>query len=422
MEITDREYARQLDADDPLAKFRDRFHIPGEEKGDPKIYLCGNSLGLQPKRVEETLERELKTWREVAVKGHFKEPHPWVNFHEELQPMLASIVGARPREVVPMNSLTTNLHLLMVSFYRPTKERYKILVEGGAFPSDQYAVKSQARHHGLDPEEAIIEVSPREGETLLRDEDIVQAIEEAGEELAMVMIGGVNYYTGQVLDMEAIAEAGHEVGAMVGFDLAHGVGNVELNLHDWGADFAAWCTYKYLNSGPGGVAGIFVHERHGENRETPRFAGWWGVPLEERFDMGPEFVPEAGAAGWQLSNSPVLSMAALRASLELFEEAGMEALIDKRKAISSYLLELIDSLDRDEVEVITPRDPERRGAQLSLYVHEHSKRFFEALGQAGVICDYRRPNVIRLAPAPIYNSFEDVWRFFEVLRDQGELA
>ena len=418
MSITEREFARQQDREDKLAKFRDRFYIPRNDDGDEVLYLCGNSLGLQPRKTREYVSREFDKWAKKGVDGHFDDDDPWYSYHELLSEGLGAVVGAGPDEVVAMNSLTTNLHLLMVSFYRPTKDRYKIMIEGGAFPSDRYAVQSQADFHGYSPAEAIVELTPREGEHQLRREDILAAIEEEGDELALIMIGGVNYYTGQLFDMEAITEAGHAVGARVGFDLAHAAGNVELKLHDWGPDFAAWCSYKYLNSGPGGVSGVFVHERHAEDADLPRFAGWWGTEPDQRFDMGPTFEPQRGAAGWQLSNAPVLSLAAFRASLSLFTEATMEALCAKSEKLTAYLLDLIETLPEGRFEVITPKDPEARGCQVSLLVPDGAEELYEDLEAADVVCDYRRPDVIRVAPVPMYNSFEDVWRFWKILADQ----
>ena len=420
MTITEREFAVQMDREDKLAHFRDRFHIPTADDGSPVLYFCGNSLGLQPKTTGDFLQRELDKWAEKGVEGHFDEDGPWYSYHELLTEHLTEIVGAKPVEVVAMNSLTTNLHILMTSFYRPTKDRYKILIEGGAFPSDRYAVQSQARLHGFDPDQAIVEVTPRDGEYHLRHQDILDAITDAGDELALILFGGVNYYTGQFFDLAAITDAGHRVGAKVGFDLAHAAGNVPLKLHQWGPDFAAWCSYKYLNSGPGAVSGIFVHERHAHRPELLRFAGWWGTDPESRFAMGPTFKPQPGAAGWQLSNAPILSMAALRASLEIFSEATMSALRQKSEKMAAYLFGLINQLPGHDVEVITPDDPARRGCQISILAHYKPQRLFERLQQAHVICDYREPDVIRLAPVPLYNTFEEIWQFTSTLRGVGE--
>ena len=409
-------YARSQDQADPLRHFRERYYFPQHE-GKDVIYFCGNSLGLQPKGVEDALMRELKQWREHAVEGHFRGEMPWMYYHRFLADQSAQIVGAKPEEVVVMNTLTANLHFMMVSFYRPTRERYKIIMEAGAFPSDQYAVESQARYHGFDPEDAIVELAPREGEHTLRTEDIVAAIERHGASTALVLFGGVNYYTGQFFDLPAIVEAGHKAGAYVGFDLAHAAGNVPLRLHDWGADFAVWCSYKYLNAGPGGPGGVFVHERHGNNPGLPRFAGWWGHDEERRFLMEKGFHPMRGAAGWQLSNAQVLSFAAHKAGLDLFAEAGMDALREKSLRLTAYLAFIIDEITSRgaRFQIITPRDPAQRGAQLSLLTGPDGRKIFDRLTQNGVIADWREPNVIRLAPVPMYVSFEDVWRFGEIV-------
>jgi kynureninase len=409
-------YARSQDQADPLRHFRERYYFPQHE-GKDVIYFCGNSLGLQPKGVEAALMRELKQWREHGVEGHFRGEMPWMYYHRFLVGQSAQIVGAQPEEVVVMNTLTANLHFMMASFYRPTRERYKIIMEAGAFPSDQYAMESQARYHGFDPEDAIVELAPREGEHTLRTEDIVAAIGRHGASTALVMFGGVNYYTGQLFDLPAIVEAGHKAGAYVGFDLAHAAGNVPLRLHDWGADFAAWCSYKYLNAGPGGPGGVFVHERHGNNPALPRFAGWWGHDEERRFLMEKGFHPMRGAAGWQLSNAQVLSFAAHKAGLDLFAEAGMTALREKSLRLTAYLEFIIDEINRKgaRFQIITPRDPAQRGAQLSLLTGADGRQLFDRLTQSGVIADWREPNVIRLAPVPMYVSFEDVWRFGEIV-------
>lgn len=412
-------FAQQLDQKDPLNQFRERFHFPTFHEKEIR-YFTGNSLGLQPKTVKNYILEELDAWAEFGVEGHFLAKRPWFAYHENLTEMAAKVVGAKPIEVVVTHSLTTNLHLLMVSFYQPKGKRTKILCEAKAFPSDQYALESQVKFHGLDPAEHLIEVAPREGEQLIREEDILAAIEKYGDEIAMIMIGGVNYYTGQLFDMETITKAGHKVGAMVGFDLAHAAGNINLKLHDWGVDFAAWCGYKYLNSSPGGVSGMYVHERHAYKPELPRFAGWWGYDKETRFLMQPGFNPMKGAEGWQLSNAPVLGMAAHLASLEIFEEAGMERIGEKRDLMSAYMEFVIDTIsaqnsDRVQFEIITPRDKTKRGAQLSIMAKGQGKALFDALSAEGVVADWREPNVIRIAPAPLYNSFEDCYWFGQLL-------
>lgn len=410
--------ARRRDDNDPLGEYRQRFRFPEGPDGEPAVYLCGNSLGLQPESARAAVERELDEWAELAVDGHFDGHQPWSSFAESLQEPMSSIVGARPEEVVLMNTLTANLHFMLVSFYRPTDERYKIILEGGAFPSDQYALDSQAKFHGYDPDEAVITVEPRAGESTLRTEDILETIEEHGDELALVCLSGLQYYTGQAFDIETITARGREVGATVGWDLAHAVGNVPMKLHDWDVDFAVWCTYKYLNGGPGAIAGTFVHERHAEDFERPRFAGWWGNRPETRFDMEPDFDPEPGAAGWQVSNAPILSLAPLEASLGMFHEVGMDALRRKSLELTGWMEELLESIDGQPFELITPSDPEKRGCQLSLRAPEgRGPDLFDALREGGVVCDYRKPRVIRVAPAPIYNSFRDVWKFCKILND-----
>ncbi|MFT5778761.1 MAG: kynureninase [Crocinitomicaceae bacterium] len=415
------DFAKEMDAKDPLKSFREKFRFPTYLENE-MVYFTGNSLGLQPKNTAAYVQEELDEWAKYGVEGHFLAKKPWFSYHEKLTDKAAKVVGAKPEEVVVMHSLTTNLHLLMVSFYRPEGKRTKIICEAKAFPSDQYALESQVKLHGLKVDENLIEVWPRENEHLIREEDILAKIEELGDELAMVMIGGVNYYTGQLFDMEKITKAGHAVGATVGFDLAHAAGNINLKLHDWNIDFAAWCGYKYLNSSPGGVAGIFVHERHAESPELPRLAGWWGYDKETRFLMEPGFKPMRGAEGWQLSNAPVLGMAAHLASLDLFEEAGMDRIGEKRDQLTAFLEFVIDDIsernsDRTTLEIITPRDKAKRGAQLSILAHGQGKALFDALTKEGVVADWREPNVIRIAPAPLYNSFEDCYRFGQYLQD-----
>ncbi len=412
-------FAQEMDQNDPLKAFRDKFYIPTFHD-KPIRYFTGNSLGLQPKATREYILEELDAWAKFGVEGHFLGKRPWFAYHENLTKKAAKIVGALPIEVVVTHSLTTNLHLLMVSFYRPAAKRTKILCEAKAFPSDQYALESQVKFHGLNLQENLVEVFPREGEQLIREEDILAKIEELGDELALVMIGGVNYYTGQLFDMETITKAGHNVGAIVGFDLAHAAGNINLKLHDWGVDFAAWCGYKYLNSSPGGVSGMFVHERHAYKPELPRFAGWWGYDKETRFLMQPGFNPMKGAEGWQLSNAPVLGMAAHLAALDIFDEAGMERIGEKRDLLTAYLEFVIDTISeknkaRCTFELITPRDKTKRGAQLSIMAQGQGKALFDALTEEGVVADWREPNVIRIAPAPLYNSFEDCYWFGQLL-------
>lgn len=412
-------FAQSMDTQDPLRTFRDKFLMPDfHEK--PVRYFTGNSLGLQPKTTKDYILRELNDWAKYGVEGHFLAERPWFSYHENLTEKAAKIVGAKPIEVVVTHSLTTNIHLLMVSFYQPKGKRTKLICEAKAFPSDQYALETQVKFHGLNTETDLIEIWPREGEHLIREEDILAKIEEVGDELALVMIGGVNYYTGQLFDMQKITEAAHKVGAYAGFDLAHAAGNINLKLHEWGVDFAAWCTYKYLNSSPGGVSGLFVHERHADNKELPRFAGWWGHDKSTRFLMEPGFKPMKGAEGWQLSNVPVITMAAHLASLDIFEEAGMERIGEKRDKLTAYLEFIIDDISiRNEgkcsFEIITPRDKSKRGAQLSILAHGQGKSLFDALSNEGVVADWREPNVIRVAPAPLYNSFEDVYYFGQLL-------
>ena len=405
-----------MDEQDPLKGFREKFLFPNFHKNEV-IYFTGNSLGLQPVTTRQMILEELDDWGKFGVEGHFMSRRPWYSYHEQLTELSAYVVGAKPIETVVMHSLTTNIHLLMVSFYQPTGNRTKILCEKKAFPSDQYALMSQLEFHGLSKEH-LIEVGPRDGEEVIRHEDILSAIEENKDELALVFMGGVNYYTGQFFNLEEITKAGHEVGAIVGFDLAHAAGNVNLSLHEWGIDFATWCSYKYLNSSPGGVSGIYVHERHADNKELKRFAGWWGHDKEQRFLMEDQFVPIKGAEGWQLSNAPVLGMAAHLASLQIFKEAGMERIGSKRDLITAYLEYLIlkvSSENGDFLKIITPSSIFERGSQLSLVLKKDGKKKFDLLTEQGIIADWREPNVIRIAPAPLYNSFEDCWHFAEVL-------
>ena len=410
-------FAQKMDAQDLLKTFREKFYIPKQSNGEEVIYFTGNSLGLQPKKTRGYIEQELEDWETLGVEGHFKAKNPWMSYHELLTEQMASVIGAKPIETVVMNSLTVNLHLLMVSFYRPTPKRHKIVIEAGAFPSDQYAVASQIKIHGFDVKSSLIELKPRENETCLRTEDIEKTIAENGDSIALILLGGVNYYTGQAFDMRRITEVGHKFGAIVGFDLAHAAGNLGLKLHDWNVDFAAWCSYKYLNSGPGGVGGCFVHERHASDFDLPRFAGWWGHDKETRFLMKPDFLPIKGAEGWQMSNPPIFQMASLRASLEIFYEAGMENLTEKSRKLTDYLEFLLNEIDNERISVITPNDSSERGCQLSIRVKDADKNLFKAITLRGVIADWREPDVIRVAPVPLYNSFADVYKFAEILKD-----
>jgi len=407
----DLQFALSLDKSDDLAEFRKQFLIPKTKDGKQWIYMAGNSLGLQPVKVRDYISEELDDWAIHGVEGHWDAKHPWLPYHENLTEMAARLVGAKPVEVVIMNTLTVNLHLMMVSFYRPTKDRFKIIIEADAFPSDKYAVDSQAAFHGFDPKEAIVALRPRQGEFTLRHEDILNAIEKEGQSLALVMLGNVNYLTGQAFDMKSIAAKAHSLGAQAGFNLAHGAGNLHLKLHDDNVDFAVWCSYKYLNSGPGSLAGCFVHERHSKDVSFPRFAGWWGHDKKTRFQMGPQFDPIPGAEGWQLSNPPIFQLAALRASMELFDKAGMAKLRQKGDMLTSYLEFLLAEIDGDFFKVITPTDVAQRGSQLSIKLKSQPKDFVKLLREKGVICDFREPDIMRAAPAPLYNSFEDVYNF-----------
>ncbi len=412
-------FARQLDAADPLRGWRDSFLLPQRPDGRTAVYFCGHSLGLQPKTVRDLLDEELDAWARLGVDAHFGGPTPWYGYHEIFRETGARLVGARPGEVVMMNSLTVNLHLMMVTFYRPAGRRCKIVVDEPAFPSDLYAVQSQIRLHGLDPAETLLPLRPRPGEHCLRTEDIVGVIEERGPEIALVLLNGVNFFTGQALDLPAITAAAQRQGCRVGFDLAHAAGNLVLQLHDWNVDFAVWCSYKYLNSGPGAVAGCFVHETHGRDLARPRLAGWWGNDPATRFRMHlqPEFIPHPGAHGWQISNPPILAMVPLRASLAIFDQVGMPALRTKSERLTGYLQFLLDQLPPGRFEVITPRDPARRGCMLSILIHERPRELLQALEREGVVCDFREPNVIRVAPVPLYNTYGEVWAFARLLRE-----
>jgi kynureninase len=412
-------FALQLDEQDALKSFRDEFLIP-KHNGHTAIYLCGNSLGLQPRSAKRYIQDQLNAWEDNAVEAWFMGDEPWLKYHKALLGPLSNILGAKQTEITVMNSLTVNLHLLMVSFYKPTAARYKILMEAGAFPSDQYAMESQVRFHGFDPKEAIIEVVPRTGETTLRTEDILKQIALNADELALVMFSGINYYTGQFFDLEAITKAGHAAGATVGFDLAHAAGNVPLKLHDWSADFACWCSYKYMNSGPGGISGIFVHEKHFADHSLNRFAGWWGYRKDKQFLMAPGFMPENGAEGWNVSTSPIILMALHRASLNLFEKAGgLSVLRVKSEMLTGYLEYLIGEVNKkygeDVYQIITPIDKTQRGCQLSVVCKRHAKAIFNYLADNGVIGDWREPDVIRLSPVPLYNTYTDVYNAAECL-------
>jgi len=407
------QFAAEMDARDPLAPFRQRFFIPKTKTGVDSVYFCGHSLGLQPETVKSYLEQERRDWAEMGVEGHFQARNPWMPYHRLLRDQTAELVGAEAEEVVVMNSLTVNLHLMMISFYRPTKSRHKIVIERGAFPSDQYAVNSQIRFHGFDPASSLVELRPRQNEACIRDEDVLSLIEREGESSALIMIGGVNYATGQVFDMPRIAEAGRRKGCVVGFDLAHAAGNIPLRLHEWGPDFAVWCSYKYLNGGPGCVGGCFVHERHSTNWGLPRFAGWWGHDEGLRFQMGPDFKPMAGAEGWQLSNPPIMAMAPLRASMAIFAEAGIERLREKSISLTAYLEFLLQHERSKGFSVVTPFEKHRRGAQLSIRIHERGRALCDELAAQGVFGDWREPDTFRVAPVPLYNTYQDAYRFVQ---------
>lgn len=411
------DFANRCDNEDALSHFRAKFHLPTDKAGKELIYLCGNSLGLQPKSTSEYIKKELEDWAKLGVEGHTEAEHPWLPYHEFLTEKMAKLVGAKPQEVVIMNTLTTNLHLMMVSFYRPTAIRYKIVVESDVFPSDKYAMESQLDFHGFDPKEGLILWKPRKGEELCRFEDLEAIMEEQGESVALIMIGSTNYYSGQSFPLQKITQLGHSHGAKVGFDLAHGAGNIQPDLHNTGPDFAVWCSYKYLNSGPGSLGGCFVHERHANNKDLKRFTGWWGHNKKTRFNMRHEFDALTGAEGWQLSNPPILSMAAIRASLDVYDEAGFDNLRKKSMKLTGFLEFLIDELKDDRISIITPSNPDERGCQLSIQLKDADKTLHTKLTQAGVISDWREPDVIRVAPAPLYNSYKDVFLFVERLKD-----
>ena len=410
-------FALEMDAQDPLKDFRQQFHLPIQANGKPYIYFCGNSLGLQPKSTKAALMQELEDWKNLGVEGHFHAKNPWIPYHEYMASAMAEVVGAKSTEVVVMNTLTVNLHLMMASFYRPKAHRNKILIEADVFPSDKYAVQSQIRNHGFDPSSCLIELKPRKGEACIREEDIQQCIEERGEEIALIILGNTNYYTGQYFDIKKIADWGHQKGCIVGFDCAHAAGNIPLNLHESGCDFAVWCSYKYLNAGPGSIGGVFVHEKHIADKHIPRLEGWWGHNKSTRFKMRGEFEAIPSAEAWQLSNSPILSMAAVWASLKIFQQAGMQKLRTKSLLLTGYLEYLVNQLGEDTIQIITPKDPEKRGCQLSIRVKNANKRLFDYLTLQGLIIDWREPDVIRVAPAPLYNSFEEVYLFSDILKN-----
>ncbi|MCX7547929.1 kynureninase [Xanthomarina sp. F1114] len=411
------DFAKEQDKNDPLSHYREQFHIPKDKHGNDWLYFTGNSLGLQPKSTQKYLQQELDDWANLGVEGHFEAKNPWMPYHEFLTDSMAKIVGAKPIEVVTMNTLTTNLHLLMVSFYQPTKTKYKIVIESDAFPSDRYAVQTQLEFHGFDAKEGLIEWTPRKGEDLLNMEDLETILEKQGDEIALLLIGGVNYYTGQYLDIKKIAQLGRAKNCMVGIDLAHGVGNINLELHESGVDFAAWCTYKYLNSGPGSLGGLFVHEKHAHNKELKRFAGWWSHNKSTRFNMRQPLDVIPGAEGWQLSNPPILSMAAIKASLDMFNEVGMEAIRKKSIKLTGYFEFLLNELNNDKIKIITPSNPKERGCQLSIQVKDADKNLHKKLTEAHIITDWREPDVIRCAPIPLYNSYEDVYKMVSKLKE-----
>lgn len=412
---TSLEFAQQLDSQDKLASYRDQFCIPKTKDKKETIYLCGNSLGLMPQQTPDYVHQELEDWKNLGVEGHFYAHRPWMPYHEFLSEQMAGVVGAKSSEVVVMNSLTVNLHLLMVSFYRPNSKRYKILFDYSPFPSDRYAIASQIRFHGFDPAEAMIELQPEAHSEIVSKDYIDNILAAHGEEIALILIGGVNYYTGQLYDIPLITELGHKYGCIVGFDLAHAAGNIQLNLHEDGPDFAAWCTYKYLNSGPGSLSGCFIHERHHKS-DLPRFEGWWGNDKASRFLMKDNFVPIPSAEAWQLSNPPILSMAAIKSSLDIFSQATMGALRQKSENLTQYLQDLIENSQHQGLHIITPYEKHRRGCQLSLQMEQPDKRLFQKITDAGVIADWREPDVIRVAPVPLYNSFKDVWKFNDLLK------
>lgn len=407
-------FASNLDVNDKLKKYRSQFYMPLQKNGTEHIYFCGNSLGLQPKITRKYLDQELNDWASLGVEGHLHAKNPWLPYHEYLTESYSKIIGAKKTEVIAMNTLTVNLHLMMVTFYRPTAKRYKILIEADAFPSDIYAVESQINFHGYDVEDALIKLKPRHGDSAIKTDDIEKLLNEQGEEIALIMLGGVNYYTGQVFDFKKITDLGHKKGIKVGFDLAHAAGNIKLELHSWKVDFAVWCSYKYLNSGPGSVAGAYIHSRH-HHTNLLRFSGWWGHNKDDRFKMPDKFNPIKSAEGWQLSNPPILSLAAIRASLSIFDEVGMDALVLKSQKLTDYLIFLLESIDSNRIDVITPK---KRGCQVSIRVKNGNKVLFDAITEKGIIADWREPDVIRVAPVPLYNSFTDVFNFYTILKEE----
>ena len=418
MFFADETFACEMDAQDPLRDFREQFYLPLGKDGKPLIYFAGNSLGLMPKSARPIVEEELDNWAKLGVDAHHAAGTPWYSYHEALREPTAHLIGAKPVEVICMNSLTVNLHMMMATFYRPTKSRFKILMEEPAFPSDTYAIKTQIVHHGLDPKDTLILARPRKDAFTIQTEDVVDLIEKHADQLALVMFAGINFFTGQLFDVENITAAAQRHGITAGFDLAHAIGNVPLSLHDHNVDFAVWCSYKYLNAGPGAVAGAFVHERHATNTELPRLAGWFGNDPNTRFrlHLEPDFIPVASADGWQISNPPIFSMAPLRASLAIFDQAGgIDPLRVKSTKLTGYLEFLLTEIGSKKFSVITPRDPNGRGCQLSILAHQHPKQLHEELVAAGVKCDFREPNVIRVAPTPLYNTFHEVWRFAKIL-------
>ena len=413
----EQEFAEQMDARDPLASLRKEFYIPQAASGKESIYFCGHSLGLQPVTVRENIEKVLHDWEKLGVEGHFYGTPRWLDYSELLKPKMAKIVGALESEIAIMNTLTVNLHLMLVSFYRPTPEKYKILIEANAFPSDRYALKSQLQFHGYDPAIALLEIKPRPGETYIRTEDIEQLLERESSSIALVFLGGVNYLTGQFFEMEKITKQAQQWGCLVGFDLAHAVGNVSLALHDWQVDFAVWCNYKYLNGGPGAIAACFVHEKYAHQFDLPRFAGWWGQEIETRLLMEADFEPSSGAEGWQVSNPDILSLASLSASLDIFARAGMEQLIIKSRLLTGYLEFLVNNLKNKPLLLLTPSNPEARGCQLSIQIKNAEENLLKKLTERGIFCDWRQPDTLRIAPVPLYNTHTEIFQFVQTLSD-----